>query len=116
MRTPIRHNITEAGLAADKFINKTRDTLEGVSRKSYFRPLQINQLKLNLRRNRKKNHENEQTKKWLQNQKRKNEIKKNQGKQQNTQVKKIGRVSREKAIPGIIGELMNWSYAVQLCD
>ena len=42
--------------------------------------------------------------------------KKKQGKQQNTQVKKIGRVGREKAIPGIIGKLMNWSYAVQLGD
>ena len=31
-RTLIRHNIREAGLAADKCINKIRDTLEGVSR------------------------------------------------------------------------------------
>ena len=31
-RTPIRHNITEADLAADKFINKIRDTLDGVRR------------------------------------------------------------------------------------
>ena len=48
----------------------------------------------------------------------KNEIKiyKNKINKKKTQVKKLGRVGREKAIPAIKDKLMNWSYAVQPGD